>query len=53
MDLTTLLPRSSARVTLRPLRHEDAGPYADGTAGAGPISTFDGDPTCVTTIELT
>lgn len=32
MDLTTLLPRSSARVTLRPLRHEDAGPYADGTA---------------------
>lgn len=27
--------------------------YADGTAGAVPISTFDGDPTCVTTIELT
>ncbi len=27
--------------------------HADGTSGSVPISTFDGDPTCITTIELT
>lgn len=27
--------------------------HADGTSGQVPISSFDGDPTCITTIELT
>jgi [ribosomal protein S5]-alanine N-acetyltransferase len=31
MDLTTLLPRTSAGVRLRQLHHGDAGPYAEGT----------------------